>query len=489
MSHPAFKRAEDAQPIEAAPTEPPGPLLRLTDLPGPRPWPVVGNMLQLRLGQLHEDIEALCHQYGPFFRLRFGRNDVMVVCDHETTNQVLKARPQDFRRSKRMENVTGEIGIKLGLFGAEGPTWHRQRRMVMASFSPQQIRAYFPSLLKVAERLQRRWLKAADQGASMDLQAELMLYTVDTITGLAFGLDMNTLEGHGDTIQNHLDEIFAGLYRRAFAVIPHWRMFKLPADRRLERSVLVVNEAIRGFMAQAHLRLRHEPSRRDIPPNLLEAFIVAAQAEGSGVDDDDVAGNVLTMLLAGEDTTANTLAWMIYLLHRHPEALQQATQEVLAAAPRGLAEFTPEVMTSLDFVDACAQETMRLKPVAPFLPAEALRDTVVAGVAIPKGTLVWNVLRHDSVSEQHFEAPLAFRPERWLKPAQAPKGVALPFGSGARICPGRYLALLEIKMAMAVLLSNFEITTVDTPDGLEAREFMSFTMGPLGLRMRLKRRP
>jgi cytochrome P450 len=488
MSHSALKRTTEASASDVAPSPPPGPLLRLTDLPGPRPWPVVGNMLQLRLGQLHQDIEALCHIHGPFFRLRFGRNEVMVVSDHDTTNQVLKARPQDFRRSERMEKVTDEIGINLGLFGAEGPTWQRQRRMVMASFSPQQIRAYFPSLLKVAERLQRRWQQAADQGTSMDLQAELMRYTVDTITGLAFGRDMNTLEGHGDAIQSHLDEIFAGLFRRAFAVVPYWRAFKLPADRRLERSVLVVNEAIRGFIAQAHERLHNEPSRRDNPPNLLEAFIVAAQAEGSDVDDEDVAGNVLTMLLAGEDTTANTLAWMIDLLHRHPEALKRATREVLTAAPRGPADFTPEVMASLDYVDACAQEAMRLKPVAPFLPAEALRDTVVAGVAIPKGTLIWNVLRHDSVSEPYFDEPLAFKPERWLKPTQAPKGVAMPFGSGARICPGRYLALLEIKMAMAVLLSSFEIASVDTPDGLETREFMSFTMGPLGLRMRLKRR-
>ncbi|HWI12156.1 MAG TPA: cytochrome P450, partial [Burkholderiaceae bacterium] len=105
-------------------------------------------------------------------------------------------------------------------------------------------------------------------------------------------------------------------------------------------------------------------------------------------------------------------------------------------------------------------------------------------------------MRGDSVSERHFAEPQAFRPERWLAeagPAQAAstsaaKRVSMPFGAGPRVCPGRYLALLEIKMAMAMLLAHFDIVAVDTPDGAEAAEHMAFTMMPVGLRMRLRAR-
>jgi cytochrome P450 len=187
---------------------------------------------------------------------------------------------------------------------------------------------------------------------------------------------------------------------------------------------------------------------------------------------------------------------MLYLLSRHPGALKRAQNEVLRIAPDPAA-FTIEQMDALDYVDACAQEAMRLKPVAPFMPLEALRDTVVSDVHVPAGTIVWCVLRHDSVDERYFPRADAFEPGRWLSAnvegasvegAGADKRVAMPFGGGPRTCPGRYLALLEIKIAMAVLLGSFDIEAVETPDGKEAAELMAFVMSPIGLKMRIRER-
>jgi cytochrome P450 len=137
---------------------------------------------------------------------------------------------------------------------------------------------------------------------------------------------------------------------------------------------------------------------------------------------------------------------------------------------------------------------MRLKPVAPQMPLQALRDTTLGEVAVPKGMVVFGLLRRDSVSEAFVPRAAAFEPERWLVdggPAQAAasaRRTSMPFGAGPRICPGRYLALLEMKLAMAVLLGRFEVASVDTPDGGEAREHLSFTMTPVGLVMRLRER-
>ena len=222
-------------------------------------------------------------------------------------------------------------------------------------------------------------------------------------------------------------------------------------------------------------------------------FRSAAEQPASGITDAQVAGNVLTMLLAGEDTTANTVAWMIHLLWRNPAALARATAEVrqFAGDP---ATLTIDQLGQLDFVEACAHETMRLKPVAPLLPLQALREATVGDVQVPKGTVVISLLRRDSVSEAHLPDAAAFKPERWLSeggPAQqasSVKRISMPFGAGPRICPGRYLALLEMKLAMAVLLGRFDIASVDTPDGAEAQEHLAFTMTPVGLRMRLRLR-
>ena len=209
-------------------------------------------------------------------------------------------------------------------------------------------------------------------------------------------------------------------------------------------------------------------------------MICAAEEGGRGVDEDAVAGNVTTMLLAGEDTTSHTLAWMLYLLQQNPAALQAAREEVLRVAPDPAA-FTIEQMDALDYIDACAQEAMRLKPVAPYIPLEALRDTVVGDVTVPAGGLVWLVMRHDSVSDDHVARAAQFDPARPVN-----KHVSMPFGAGVRTCPGRYLALLEIKIATAMLLASFDIAAIDTADGAEPEELSGFTMSPVGLRMRLR---
>jgi cytochrome P450 len=157
---------------------------------------------------------------------------------------------------------------------------------------------------------------------------------------------------------------------------------------------------------------------------------------------------------------------------------------------------TLEQLAQLDYVEACAHEAMRLKPVAPQNALQALRPTTVGDVHIEKGMVVFCVMRRDAVSERFVPHAAEFDPSRWLGeaggPAQAAsqvKRVSMPFGAGPRICPGRYLALLEIKLAMAVLLSRFDIEKVDTADGQEPRELLQLAMAPVGLRMRLRERP
>ncbi len=466
------------------------PARRIADLPGPRGLPLVGNLLQVDRRRLHQHVEAWARQFGPLFRFQLGPRTLVGVADHEVLHALLRDRPDGFRRTRQLERLGLELGFKPGVFGANGDAWRAQRRMVMAGFDPAHVRAYFPSLQKVALRLRGRWQRAARAGTTIDLQSDLMRYTVDAIAGLAFGTDINTLESDDDVIQRHLDKIFPAFYRRLFALLPVWRWHKSAADRELEASMRAVNVAIDGFIADARQRLAADPARRAAPPNLLEAMIVAADAGDSGVTDQQVAGNVMTMLLAGEDTTANTLAWMIHLLQRHPEALARARAEVLAHAG-SVEAFTPESIGRLDFVEACAHETMRLKPVAPFQAIEALRETRIGDLRIPAGTLIWCVMRSDSVSERFFPNAQAFDPARWLEggapgsTAASAKRVSIPFGAGPRVCPGRYIALLEIKMAIATLLAHFEIEHVGTDDGREPAERMAFTMTPVGLKMRL----
>lgn len=464
---------------------------RITDLPGPTGLPLFGNSLQIDRDRMHLQAEAWAQQYGEAYQMSLGRRRFLVLSNPEVIATVLRDRPEGFKRTDRLSRTAQELGFH-GLFSSNGEHWRRQRPMVLAGLDPTHIKTFFPTLVKVTERFARRWQRAAQRGEAIDLQADLMRYTVDVTAGLAFGVDINTIESDEEVIQQHLDKIFPALFKRVMAPVRYWDWFKLPADRRLDVHLAALSDAVQGFIAAARTRLNANPLLREHPRNLIEAMLAAREKEGSTVTDEDVSGNVLTMLLAGEDTTANTLAWMIWQLHHHPEAAALAAAESRAVVGDAGQVTLPEQLQRLDYVEACAHETMRLRPVAPMIIQQAARDTVVAGIEVPAHALVMCLMRPAAVSDGHFAEPQIFRPERWLaggpagSAASSSKRVAMPFGAGPRICPGRYLALAEIKTVISMLLSSFRIESVETPDGEPVREKLALTMSPMGLRMRLR---
>jgi cytochrome P450 len=465
-------------------------LRAIRDLPGPKGLPLLGNALQVDMSRLHLQLEAWSHAYGDRFRVAFGPRRFLVTANADDIAQVMKDRPHGFSRTSRLEMISRELGAG-GLFASGGEDWKRQRPLIMSAFNPAHVKAYFPSLARAGERLLRRWTRLAESGAPFALELELMRYTVDITAGLAFGSDINTIENEGEIIQQHLEDIFRMLQKRLFAVLPWWHWVRLPEDRKLERDLKAVSEAVSGFIHAARARMQAEPQRFDEPTNLLEAMIAARDDNDGALTETELAGNVVTMLLAGEDTTAHTLAWLIHLLSRHPDWLAAARAEVDASLGAHALPSRHEQLAGLDIIGACIQEAMRLKPVGPVIASEALRDTVIGDIAVPRGAQVMLLTRAPCLNERHFAHAAQFNPGRWLDADAAGvnnRRVSVPFGAGPRICPGRYLALEEMKMLMAMLLRNFDIAQLTTADGAEVREKLSFTLCPVDLLIRLQPR-
>ncbi|MCG2592244.1 cytochrome P450 [Ramlibacter sp. XY19] len=459
-------------------------------VPGPRGWPLLGVAPRLRREAFHTQLEGWARDFGDVFAFRIGRRRFLAVADPEVIAGVLRRRPGAFRRGSRLEQVSREMGF-LGLFSANGETWRRQRPMVLHGLDPTHIRSYLPAMVEITERLRRRWQEAATQGREIDLLADLMRYTVDVTTCLAFGHNLNTLEASAENaIQQHLNVILPALFKRLLAP------FRLPAwlrDKSLDHHVLALRDAVRGFIAQTREQLAARPELRKHPENLIQALLAAAEDGQQGITDEDVSGNVLTMLLAGEDTTAHTLAWLFWLLHANPQAVAQARAEVDAVLPPGGLVRSTEDLARLDAVEACANEAMRLKPVAPVIMNEVAEDAVVADVLVPRGAIVVCMMRPGGMDAKQFAQPQAFDPARWNpeaggKSMSAAKRATMPFGAGPRMCPGRYLAMAEIKMVTAMLLANFELEEVSAPGGAEPEERLTLTMAPVGLKMRLRPR-
>ncbi|MET1071038.1 MAG: cytochrome P450, partial [Umezawaea sp.] len=227
------------------------------------------------------------------------------------------------------------------------------------------------------------------------------------------------------------------------------------------------------------------------PTNFLEALVAPLEGE-SPFTHEEVFGNVLTMLLAGEDTTSSTAAWAIHHLAENPEAQQRVRAE--ADEVLGDSEFPadPAAVGRLEYAEAVVNEAARLQPVAPFLAYQPLRDvtfeTEHGPLLVPKGTPVFTLNTYGARRDTaRFPEPGSFRPQRWLDGALPPESLPFaPFGGGPRFCPGRNLALVEATTVVSVLCRAFTVEP-DRTAGPVGEE-MSFTTFPTGLRVRLRAR-
>ncbi|KKZ14414.1 MAG: hypothetical protein TH68_04920 [Candidatus Synechococcus spongiarum 142] len=462
---------------------------QLHHLPGPYGLPLIGHLLQLSNDQSHLTLERWAEHYGPLFQIRLGLSRLVVVSDNEIIQRILEQRPQSFRRNRVIEDRFTEIGIN-GLFTAEGEDWRQQRRTVVAALSRTRLANFFPKLKATTVRLQQRWAAAADGNQPVDICHDLTRFTVDVTMQLAFGVDPNTLETPGPVIQQHLEKIGPGLQRRFFTLFPYWRLFRLPPDRALDRAVKILEREVEAIVRATREHMAADPHHG--PTNFLEAMLRIAESEGSNLTSADLLAYTSQLLLAGEDTTSYTISWIIYYFTKFPEAFVRIRREVDALIAPAAALDKLEQATQLPFLDAFCNEVMRLKPVAPHMALETLEDTEMLGYRIPKGTKLFVLLRYAATREEHFAGGDCFDPERWLpRPTGHGKQphhtqAFAPFGAGPRICPGRNLAMLEIRAVLAMLCRNFDLEPVSPSK--EAKEKMAVVMRPDHLHLRLKRR-
>ncbi|MFT4584405.1 MAG: cytochrome P450 [Gammaproteobacteria bacterium] len=462
----------------------PSKLKRVSELKGPRGLPLVGNLLQVDIEKFHLQLEQWSDEYGPIYKLKMGPRELVCISDAESINQMLRDRPTTFRRRRSLETIIDEMGFN-GVFSSEGEDWKRQRKQVALALNSAHLREFTPKLLAITETLRKNWLHYAATGESVDLCRDVMRYTVDVTTQLAFGVNVNTLETEGPVIQQQLNKVFPVLARRINAPFPYWRYFRSKQDRELDEALISIKATVNGFIADCRQRMADKPEIFAAPSNFLEA-IIAAQAteEGAEFTNEDIFANVLTLLLAGEDTTANTIAWAVHYFIQHPEHFARARAEIDALIAPEVSPTDYQQLSQLPFIEAFANETMRLKSIAPLNGLETNEDVELLGHLIPANTPVLALTRHPAINKANFGEPDRFNPKRWLQAADATQcphntQAFLPFGTGPRFCPGRNLALAEIKIVLAMLCRNFDLRLTN-PD-IEVEEKLSFTMLPKNL--------
>jgi cytochrome P450 len=441
-----------------------------TDLRGPKGGYFSGAVRDFRRDQLGF-YEACAREYGDFVQTRMGPFRILLVYHPDAIEELLVARNRDFIKSPGVRLLRPLLGD--GLLLSEGDTWLRQRRLIQPAFHRQRVAGYGEAMTAFAERHADGW----KPGDVVDVHAEMMALTQAVVAKTLFDADVSGDAHRAIEAAKVLAEDF-GARLQSFRLLPYW----VPTPRNVRSR-----RAVRRLDALVHRIIDARRASGEDRGDLLSMLIHAQDADdGTRMSARQLRDEVMTIFMAGHETTAVALSWTWYLLAQHPEVDAR-----LAAELRGvLGGRSPSVadLPRLRYAEAVVTEAMRLYPPAYALGRQAVRATEIAGHPVAASDIfiapTWVVHR----DRRWFEEPEAFRPERWAGDLaqRLPRFAYFPFGGGPRQCIGNGFAMMEAILIVATIGQRFRLALVP---GQHIRPTPYVTLRPEpGIRVRLERR-
>ncbi|MFF8730452.1 cytochrome P450 [Streptomyces sp. NPDC015171] len=404
-----------------------------TGRPVPEADPALVERWRSGGGELVDLLAQVREGYGGVAAFRLGPARTVLVTDPQAVQHVLARQPDLYvKRSHRARLLIGD-----GVLSATGAAWKRQRRLLQSQFTGTGMRRYEQRITEAARTTAARWDGYARRGQTFDVGQEMRRFALDTI--------WRALTGHplDDGTERELAAVAA-----VAAVLP-----TLPADAADAHDAVAADLARIDAVARHAIDTARGGAAGPHGPGLLDVLVQAA-AERPQYTDRLIRDELVTLLVAGHETTATTLTWLYLLLDRFPAAREEA----LAAGDAGSAQ-------RRQALQALVHETLRLYPSAWILPRHATADDAPAGYAVEAGTdlLVCPYLTHRD--PELWPDPERFDPRRFLVPDDRPghPGAYFPFGMGPRACLGLQFALRESTVLLEHLLPAHTVTFRATP--------------------------
>lgn len=422
-------------------------------LPGPRPhrpWQLLryGRSILALLRDPLSFVAGRFAEYGSTYHVREpGGGDLYVTRDLAMARGVLVEQARSFRKAGGANDRLRPF-LGSGLLLSDGELWRAQRRRIQPAFHRRRIDGYAATMVDHSRDL--GW----SDGEELDVSAEMMRLTLRVACKTLFDHDA----------REDADEVAAAMEAVRSAtrptVLPYWIPGTTAARGR--QALAGLHSIIDRMVA----RRRAEGMRDDLLSMLLEA-------EEGAMSPELLRDELVTLFLAGHETTSHALAWTWMLLSEHPQVearLHTELDEILSGR-----DPTPEDVPDLPFTEAVIKEALRLYPPAFALPRVAAEQVSVADVELAPGAQVVVWLWHLHRSPQLFAEPLRFWPERHLD-SDWPRGAWMPFGAGPRMCIGSGFAMLELQMVVACLAQRWRLRLLGAPPEVSAR----VTLGPRG---------
>ncbi len=415
-------------------------------------------------------LQRMQREFGDVVYLPTAGQQVYFLAHPDAAREVLVTQQHKFKKSRMLERAKVLLGE--GLLTSEGALHRRQRRLVQPAFHRDRLVGYAETMVTRACVARERW----HDGVEIDMSREMMRLTMDIVSRALFSAEV---EGEADEIGEALTAVF-GLFEMILLPFSQYlEKLPLPQMRRFHAARKRLDETIYRLIAE------HRASGVD-QGDLLSMLLLAQDEEGEGgMSDVQVRDEVLTLFLAGHETTANALTWTWYLLSQNPDVADRMHAE-LDCVLQGRAPSMGD-LGDLPLTNAVFAEGLRLFPPAWAIGRRALEDVDVCGTRIPKGCVVLLSPYVTHRDARWFPEPDAFRPERWLTPDESrPKFSYFPFGGGARVCIGERFAAMEGVLLLATIAQEWRF---DLVPGHPVQRQAQITLRPkFGMKMRPRRR-
>jgi cytochrome P450 len=362
--------------------------------------------------------------------------------------QVLVTQNRNFIKhfiTRLLQRLLGE-----GLLNSEGDVWLRQRRLAQPAFQRSRIDAYGSVMVEYTQRMLHGWR----DGERRDVHAEFMRLALEIVAKTLLNAD--AAGGEAPTVAQALEVLIEDFRYRWGSVFPVPVWLPTPGNRRCKRARQNLEALIYKYIKQAR-------AGGEDRGDLLSMLLQVRDEDGSGMTDQQLRDQVMTLFLAGHETTANALSWTWYLLAGHPHVEAKLAEELQAVLGGRLP--TVSDLPRLKYTEYIVNESMRLYPPVFAFGREALADCEIGGYRIPAGATIvmsqWVMHRHP----RYFEQPEEFNPSRWENGLlqRLSKYVYFPFGGGPRICIGNTFALLEASLVLATVAQKYRFTLCPEP--------------------------
>ncbi len=419
---------------------------------------------------------------GDAVRMRVGDRHIFALYHPDHVSHVLVGNAANYtKRTRGYEALRALLG--QGLLTSEGETWRKERRIVQPAFQVTRMAGFARTMAVATLELAERWETAAREGQVLDMAAQMSQLTLRIAGETFFSMDISQASGE---VGQALDTVLSGFIRGVLN--PLAARLPLPATFRHRAAIRTLHAVVDDIVRRRRAALA---SGQAAGNDLLGMLLAARDEEtGEGMSDAQLRDEILTMLLAGHETTANALAWTLYRLSQHADVDQRLHSELMTT-PEG--PMSQESLSQLRWLDLTLRETLRLHPPAWVESRKAIADDEVGGYRVPAGAFVFLSQYAIHRNPRLWTDPERFDPERFLPERQTcpdgsprPRLAWFPFGAGQRKCIGEHFAMIEMKIVLSILARRFSFSLLP---GRRVEHEATVTLRPRGgLPMRVARR-